>query len=61
MVKGVVVEAAHCSTPDLNGRFARLAKRRRKLGQVCDPRWTILRPNDQLLSCAVAVAAKGPM
>jgi hypothetical protein len=33
----------------LYGRFARLANVPRKLGQVCDPRWTVSRPNDQLL------------
>jgi hypothetical protein len=28
----------------LYGRFARLANARRRIGQVCDPRWTITRP-----------------
>jgi hypothetical protein len=32
----------------LFGRFARSVKPRRKLGRVCDPRWTITRPNDHI-------------
>jgi hypothetical protein len=49
------VQAAHCSIPEQ--RFARLVKPRCKLGQVCDPRWTISRPNDELLlsACRAAV------
>ena len=46
-IEGAVVEAAHCFHPQLyTDDFARLANARRKLGQVCDPRWTISRPND---------------
>jgi hypothetical protein len=44
------VEAAHCSTLNsIPDNVCDSRKVRRKLGQVCDPRWKISRPNDQLL------------